>query len=303
MSSIENLHTFYINTKNRTNLNDWIWNFNYNLDIEDNILPYLTHVSISNLSMCKSYFMIRPEFNTFQLYENATNIAITNVVIVSGTYTKNQFYIELGAQLTNASLAAGNNLTYTVLDTTINDVNNNNNGYGRMTIHVAANSTLNDFFITVDKKSVMQEILGSNDKNNNNNVGVVSGVTPNIIGTLTMSNCYSFSPEWQIFLISDITQQIYSNYTSELSNVLTSINTWLYPYSNYIVQNYDIVGNKKRFCMQNKIFNFKLMNEFGQIMDLNGIDFSFVLHIFTYVRPSLYYNSMENSMKQLVLKK
>jgi hypothetical protein len=82
---IDNLISYNITSKNR--INGTTHNFNIAIDIPSDIINKINYVSITDISIPKSFYQIEYDYNTFRLYENDVLIVIT---LPPGNYSKNQ---------------------------------------------------------------------------------------------------------------------------------------------------------------------------------------------------------------------
>ncbi len=248
-------------------------NFNIKLDIPNDILNKLNAVSISNISLPKSFYQISNNYNTFHLYED--NVLIT-ITIEQGNYTKSQLYVALQTKMTNQSL---NNIIYTVTDEqTLYDT-------GKLKI-TATNPLIN--------KSL---IFQNNDMFKSMGFNINKEYT--FTTTLISENIINLNAEDVLLLHSNIT----SNYNNDLiggSNVLCSVYTSGQKNYSYIIKSYDLIYNMKKFIPNNNM-NFYLTNELGENIDLGGIDFNFIINFFTYIPNSKIYNKIDQIINYSLL--
>lgn len=268
---IDNLISYNITSKNRTS--GLTNNFYISIDIPSDIVNKINYVSISDISIPKSFYQIENGYNTFSLYEN--NILIT-ITLPSGNYSKSQLISYLNTQMTTQSL---NSVTYIITD----------------------EQTLFDtgkIVISCDKPLILKKLLFSQ-----NDIYQYMGFDYNIIynftTTITSPNIINLNSEDVILLHSNICSS-YNNDQNTGSNVITSIYTSGQKNYSYIIKNYDMIYNMKPFIKNNQ-YNFYLTNENNQSIFLNGIDFNFVLNLFTYTPNSNFYKKVNDMINYNLL--
>ncbi len=269
---IDNLISYNITSKNR--INGTTHNFNIAIDIPSDIINKINYVSITDISIPKSFYQIEYDYNTFRLYENDVLIVIT---LPPGNYSKNQLLTYLNLQMSLQSL---NNVIYEIVDEqTLYDT-------GRIKIKA-------------DKPLVLKKLLFSK-----NDIYQFLGFNYDIIYTFTTEliseNIINLNSEDVILLHSNISS---SNNNDQLvgSNVLSSIYTSGQKNYSYIIKSFDMIYNMKPFIKNNN-YNFYLTNENNQIINLNGIDFNFVLNIFTYTPNSNFYKKVNDIINYSLIK-
>jgi hypothetical protein len=82
---IDNLISYNITSKNR--INGPTHNFNININIPSDVISKINYVSITDISIPKSFYQIENNYNTFSLYEDDILITIT---LAPGNYSKTQ---------------------------------------------------------------------------------------------------------------------------------------------------------------------------------------------------------------------
>jgi hypothetical protein len=268
---IDNLISYNITSASRNS--GTTDNFNIKLDIPNDILNKLTSCSITDVSIPKSFYQIVNNYNTFHLYEDNNLIIIT---IEQGNYSKSQLYAALSTKMINQSL---NNIKYNVSDEqTLYDT-------GKMKI-TATNELINKSLIF--QNNDMYKAMGFN---------INKEYT--FTTTLISENIINLNSEDVLLLHSNIT----SNYNNDLiggSNVLCSIYTSGQKNYSYIIKSYDLIYNMKKFIPNNNM-TFYLTNEQGENINLGGIDFNFVLNLFTYIPNSKIYNKIDQIINYSLL--
>jgi hypothetical protein len=261
---IDNLISYNITSKNRIDgsTND----FSINLNIPNDIINNITHVSVTNISIPKSFYQIENGFNTFSLYENNVLISIT---LPAGNYSKYQLFSFLSSQMTLQSL---NSVTYIIVDEqTLYDT-------GKLKI-------------TNDKPLINKKLFFL-DNDIFQFLGFLANKEYTFTSEIVSENIINLNSEDVILLHSNICSSN-NNDLKVGSNVLSSIYTSGQKNYSYIIKSFDLIYNMKSFIKNNK-FNFYLTNENNSSINLNGIDFNFVLNLFTYIPNSKIYNKINN---------
>jgi len=277
--SISNLITYNINSKMRdygTNDNFWI-----KIDIPNEIKTQLNAVSISQINIPKSFYFIQNGYNNFHLYEEVIgsgNKQLINIVVPPGNYSKKQLFTKMNSLMTSSSL---NNITYTLTD------ESSEYDTGKLKI-ITTNSNVNKYITYFDND--LYECFGF-EKNIEYGPFTNYLISPNIINLNRESNIYCKSN-----CINNINNDLKSG-TNVLSVVYSASNRDF----SYIVQQYPLLDNMKRFKLENN-FNFFLTNEDGDNIYLNGVDWSFVLNIFTYTPNKVFYDKLNNYINYNLIK-
>jgi hypothetical protein len=92
---IDNLISFNITSRNR--ISGSTHDFNINLDLPTDLITKFTHISITDISIPKSFYQIEQGRNNFSLYEDNELI---NINLPEGNYTKNQLFTYLKMEMT-----------------------------------------------------------------------------------------------------------------------------------------------------------------------------------------------------------
>jgi hypothetical protein len=261
---IDNLITYNITSKNR--LEGSTNNFIIKLNIPVDIINSITNVSITDISIPKSFYQIENGFNTFNLYEN--NVLI-NIILPAGNYSKLQLFSYLNIHMTNQSL---NSVIYTITDEHLS--------YDTGKIKITADKPLITKKLLFSKNDVFQ-FLGFN-----------TDIQYSFIDQIVSPNIINLNSEDVLLLHSNIC----SNNNNDLlggSDVLSSIYTSGQKNYSYITKSFDLIYNMKPFT-NNNYFKFYLTNENNNIIDLGGIDLNFVLNLFTYTPNNKIYNKINN---------
>ena len=269
---IDNLISYNITSKSR--ISGTTDNFNIEISIPSDIINKINYVSITNISVPKSFYQIEAGYNNFSLYED--NILIT-IVLPPGNYSKQQLLFYLGNQMSFQSL---NNVVYTIIDDQIL--------YDTGKIRIQADKPLVIKKLLFTKNDIYQYLGFNYDKEYT--------FTNNLIS----ENIINLNSEDVLLLHSNICS---SNNNDQLvgSDVLCSIYTSGQKNYSYIIKSYDMIFNMKPFIKNNK-YNFYLTNEYNQTIDLNGIDFNFVLNIFTYTPNNNFYKKVNDIINYSLIK-
>lgn len=268
--SVSNLISYNINSKNKISGTDE--NFNIQIDIPNNLKNVLNMVSITQICIPKSFYMVQNGFNNLHLYEEVIgsgNKQLINIVIPPGNYKKTEFYKKLGTLMTSSSL---NNITYTITD----EQTDYDTGKCKIT---ATNTNVNKYlnFLYGD----IYELIGFN-----------KNTEYDFIDNIVSINIINFNRENNLYLKSNCCN-------SDNNNLFNGANTLCVVYSggnkdfSYIINQYRLKDNMKPLVLNNTL-NFYLCNEDGEQLYLNGVDMSFVINFFTYTPNKRIYDKINN---------
>lgn len=268
--SVSNLISYNINSKNRISGTDE--NFNIQIDIPNNLKNVLNMVSITQICIPKSFYMVQNGFNNLHLYEEvigSENKQLINIVIPPGNYKKTEFYKKLGALMTSSSL---NNITYTITD----EQTDYDTGKCKIT---ANNNNVNKYlnFLYGD----IYELIGFN-----------KNTEYNFIDNIVSVNIINFNRENNLYLKSNCCNSVNND-------LVNGTNTLCVVYSggnkdfSYIINQYRLKDNMKPLIFNNTL-SFSLCNEDGEQLYLNGVDMSFVINFFTYTPNKRIYDKINN---------
>lgn len=268
--SIENIHTYNISWFDAIGDST---NFKITLDIQNELIGYLTHVSLTNSVIPKSFYLINKYNDTFALYENTNQPynATTIINIPHGNYNFTQLINKLSLLCTTQSATNLNNFTYTFSD----ELPQNNTSYDTMKIKVSI--TLNPMIvlfaasININLNSSLTDIVGSTyTEPNGINPFIVGAFPNNIVGQLIFPNVFNLNPDSQLYIVSSLVSSTYNDY--KFSNVL---GVWYIQNTDagaFINSTYDLIANKKRFNSIWKTYTIQILNQRGFEIDLNGLD-------------------------------
>lgn len=238
----EDKQIFYVSSKDRSTGSSSNFLYNFQLSSDTNY----DSVVVLAASIPKSYYLISTTNDEFILTED--NVSI-NIHIPDGNYTLSSWKTILTAALNAAS---PNNWTYTMTYPTTKETNT-----GKFTFTVSGNGLIQPSF-TFGEYLYEQMGFEQNTYSFSNN-------------TLTSVNVINLQLLNAVFISSDICnnkhdtvlQEIYSN-NSDYS-FLTYQSTAVTAYS------------KKISVKGNSVYRFFLTNAYGDIVDLNGLNWNFTL--------------------------
>lgn len=260
---IRNSQTIYINSKQRTSGTDEDFQITLNLEPSNNF----THVSVLGASIPKSYYSIQHGQNTFvvrEIYADRTDEYV--ITVPEGNYSINSFVITLKGLFEAEGL-----IEYSV----IQENSRIQATTGKLTFlhehaltHTASFNFLNNNIADLMGFDRLSTVLFS---------------LPNSEGTeiLKSKNIVNFQAESQIYLHSDIC-------LSHNDDILLSIFGTGEPYlSNMIFENQDIEAYSKPILRKDSNnFHFYITNEFGNIINLNGVDM--LITLLCYEKQNIY---------------
>jgi hypothetical protein len=272
---------FHIDTKLREKNSESDTNFYYKLDIPQEYINKITHVSLLYFTCPKSAYVVEANNNRnlFLLWKEG--IGYINIYITEGNYTNTNTYgdtydikKELKTQLDNAT---GNVWT-------ISKYLHPNVETGKFLFECddATNKKF-DFSTTTNN---INEIMGFS------NITSETEIFTNSIVSTTICN---LNKDNVIYITSDIcvqdNKELNLNSNSILDVIYISQNKLL----SFITETHDIINNMKLFSKKkNGIYHFKLFDEKGLIIELNNISLSFTLTLFTYVDVYNIINKISN---------
>ncbi len=241
------------------NLTDTTSNFNVKLSL-DWINQY-DRISVGNLVIPKSFYLINSNNNTFTIKKRLTNGTETNYLI---------------------QLAIGNYNTPALLVTEINSKLNilalvgltcaySGDSTAKLIFSIAG-ATATIYFIIFS--NTLYEVFGgfSPAEDPNGSRMVVIQNLPYTMPYMINLNAYN-----NMYLLCDM---VSANNSQESSNVLAA----LYPHTastySYSVEDFDILQNSKKISKRTNVLNFQIVDSFKQLIDFNGIACSFSIYFF-----------------------
>lgn len=225
--------------------------------LDFNNIPY-THCAVKQVGIPKVFPNIPTNYNTMTLIENGVSRTITLEV---GYYNKNTMIAVLPTLLNQASALNGNNWIYTMSyrnPTQIQDF--------KFTFSVSGNGGFQPTFIFTENQIWLQ-------------LGFDIGTHPFIANTLVSDNIINFNPTSKLYIKSDLVSSSNDSILQEIFSVdLVPFGSSIFYQNqgNLDLESKLLVGNQK------DSFSIQLVNENGQIVDLQGQDWSF--SIIFYVR-------------------
>ena len=236
---------YYINSDNRTNINDISSAFSMKIEMPVN--HNYDHMCLLNASIPKSYYMIEKGYNTFYIQE----LGISYLVSLNiGNYSKNIWLTEIARAL-NAATSHNALWVYTV---------GFNNIIGKIIYSVSGN-TGQPAIIT---NSNVYEQLGLSK----------NATTPFIANTLISTNVMKLQLEDCLKIVCGGVSSSIANNSGILQDVL--VNTQ--DYSAITFQQYSIDLNSRRLQpTKNNVFRFSICNENLRVIDLNGLNVNYTV--------------------------
>lgn len=210
-------------------------------------------------SIPRSYYNVPSTQNTFTLRELGVDATVT---IPPGTYNKNSLQATLQTLLNNASasLGAGHSWSYTVSYPATSAADTY-----KYTFTVTGNSGQPSFIFANGSLSPFQQLgFGQNTTN------TFSG------STLTSTNCINLLGVNSFFVTSNICQ----NAQSSILQGILSVGTVPMLGMIYFQQQDIELGTKEFNSTNTNSWQFSLTDSFGNIVDLNGVPWSFSLLLY-----------------------
>jgi hypothetical protein len=246
---IRNRRLFYLKTSDRTSGDD-ASNFKLALDIPTH--ETYTYACVEAANIPKSYYLIQAGYNTFTLVELGVNITIT---IPPGNYNTISFMPIVSGLLTAASQ---NGWVYSM------SMPNRTTQPDTMKFtYVVAGAHTPSFIVG----SHVYEQLGFSKNSTVTFVG----------GTLVSSCVVKFQSEDTLYLHSDmvvdgVLQEVYTSGSPDGSIISYKCMSW------------ELMA-KRMSAGSGNLFSFTLTDEFGTVMNLNGLDWNMTLVLFNLEQP------------------
>jgi len=247
MTQVKDFRYFYITSGNQlSNTNT----FSIYLDIPENRYD---RVTLTNINIPVSFYVIQNGHNQFVLRENSTSVTIT---IPEGNYNINSFITAL-TSLLNAN--SPNGLTYSLsIPNTFSQCST-----GKIT-YVQNNGAIQSSF-TFPEQSHVYEQFGFNRQS----TAYFSGTT------LTSSNVVKFIPEDSIHLHSNLVGTTSGDDIISEAYFSNSI-----PFSNITYSNPNPYQTAKYLNNGIKYASFSVTNEYNDPIYLNGLNISMTLLVY-----------------------
>lgn len=252
---IDNLLWLNVNSTNK--LSGESGNFIYNIQINSAISWKLTHVSITNVNIPKSYYMIQNDYNEFHISEN--NIMI-NITVPVGNYTRSQFFSKVSSLMTMASL---NNIVYILSDL----YSDRETGH----LKIIASNNINNYELKLVFSDIndIHQAMGFLKESTNIFINDVI-IWPYIINLNYANNIIM---HWNC-VFNDV------NDTST-NDILCNIYCWSFQPFSYIWLYYDLLNNMKKLIIPTQ-FSFFFTNEDNELINFNNVELWFTINFFTY---------------------
>lgn len=238
---------YYVNSANRLNASDTDNSFSYKfINLQDGEFD---SVVVLSASIPKSFYLFQNGQNTFQLKENTSTVTIT---IPQGNYNRNSL-LAIVMRLLNTNSPNGWTyiITYPNINVTADD--------GKYYFTVTGNSSQPSLIF----QTYCYEQLGFNINSTNTFVS----------NSLVSSNVCNLSVETTLFIHSNVSQnynsdntlqEVYSNGEASYSYI-NFINPCPHEYSKPFENN------------NSNTFNFTLTDEYGNLINTNGININFTI--------------------------
>lgn len=269
MALVANRRAFYIDSRMRINQNDSHSDFTYQIELPKG--EVFDRVVVLSAKIPKSYYLVQNGYNTFTLQELTTNTIVTVPV---GCYSLTSFKTVI-QNLLNSSSAYG----WTYALSTPNTSSNPSTGL--ITFTVTNNTGQPSFIFT---SSSLCEQFGFEKSSTNTFVN----------SSLTSIDVVNFQLEDTLFIHSDIStngqddilQEVFTSGSSDFASI---------KYQCTEIEGYSKVLNTST----SNVFHFKLTDEAGQLIELNGGNL--VIVILVYRREPLF-DMLRQYIKFLLIK-
>ena len=245
---VGNKFIYYVNSYNRINGTDSSFSYQFqNLNSDE-----FDRVVLLSASIPKSFYLIQNLANTFTLKENSTSVTIT---VPQGNYNRNSL-MTVVKNLLNAN--SPNLWVYSISYPNINTTGDN--GFYYFT--VTGNSSQPSFIFTTS----LYEQLGFN-ANTTYQFSSNSLVSVNVCNLSVETTLFIHSDMSQNYNGDNTLQEIYSNGEPSYSYI-NFINVCPHEYSKPL-------NNDKT-----NVFYFTLTDEYGNIVNTNGININFTVMVY-----------------------
>ena len=253
-------------------------NFNFALPIDfDNVLQ----MQLTSLELPTTYYNVSKQYGN-NFFSITANTSTTVVTIPDGNYTYDGIVNIIYTQLTN--LGAPFNEVVFLLNI------NNNSGSGQMMVGLIPASTITSLSLNfqadrfgIDDRSTPLPLkfgwmLGFRNGIYENNLNYVSEGIVDVTG-----------PRYIYLVVDDhnnnVNNGFYSAFNSSLlnNNILARISLQSRFFDVQISNNLNIVTTPREYFgpVNIKNINIQLLDEYGRIMDINNMDYSFCLTLIT----------------------
>lgn len=240
---------------------------NFNFDLTDLPINHCNRVSLVNIIVPQSYYLINEGQNYFTLIENASESICT---IPIGTYSISQLTTALKSSLESASVIGGATFAAAVSFQT-----------GKLTINAYSGATytaLRFEYTGSSNQPAAIERAGIAEA-----LGFRNTTYPFVAGVLESQFFVNCTPETTLFLKSSLIQ----------NNILGVITPTSFAFGSYVTwENPNLAVNSHPFNPDSRTlkYNFCIQNNYGETIDLHGVNVVFVLYFWqdqTYVQSDL----------------
>lgn len=266
---IDNIITYNINWKNKTNINDTDANFWIVANIPIDKVNKINMVACTAISIPKTFYNIL-DFQ-FILIEDISQI---NITLPNGSYELKQFFLALQTALSNATL---NNINYTVWEEVQTYYRT-----GRIQINATNNITNLNLGLFFNDSNDASYIMGFHDN-----------ITYNFTNVILWTDTITLNPDSTLYLNSNICKNYNNDWIFGTNNILCAVYWASTKFYWYIVQKNDLITNMKEYVPQN-IYKFWLTNERGDLINLNGVSLIFEIKIFRYTDNYNFFKKISN---------
>jgi hypothetical protein len=253
-------------------------NFNFALPIDfDNVLQ----MQLTSLELPTTYYNVSKQYgnNFFSITAN-TSTSVVN--IPDGNYTYDGIVNIINTQLTN--LGAPFNEVVFLLNI------NNNSGSGQMMVGTSAGSTITSLSL-----NFQADRFGIDDRSTplplkfGWTIGFRNGIYENNLNYVSEGLVDVTGPRYIYLVVDDhnnnVNNGFYSAFNSSLlnNNILARISLQSRFFDVQISNNLNIVTTPREYFgpVNIKNINIQLLDEYGRVLDINNMDYSFCLTLIT----------------------
>ena len=226
-----------------------------------------TYISPLTVDIPISFYCVRNGKNTFQCSEDG-GTSWTNIVLSNGNYNLDNLVIQLQAKL-NASMT----YTYIVKTATTDDINAPETGKLYFTAsNITGQQPKFRFYLSNDDTSdTLFEALGFNFYGETYNDGAIFSF---VNDQLTSPNVVQLNPENYIKIYCSAISGFDNNNIKGSQPFLVLNTRQVIPFSNMVFNNPDLLAYSRRCNKRSNTITFTITDEYDNILDLNGINWS-----------------------------
>ena len=253
-------------------------NFNFSLPI---IFENILQMQLTSLELPTTYYNVSKQYNN-NFFTVTANTNTSVVSIPDGNYTYDGIVNVINNQLTLLG-APFNEVTF-LLNI------NNNSGSGQMMVGLSLGSTITSLSL-----NFQADRFGNDDRNTplplkfGWMLGFRNGIYENNLNYVSEGVTDVTGPRYVYLVVDDhnnnVNNGFYSAFNSSLlnNNILARISLQSNFFNVQLSNNLNIVTNPREYFgpvnIQN--FNIQLLDEYGRVIDLNNMDYSFCLTMTT----------------------